>query len=307
MLAPRVARPTPPSVWAGGTTPAALEKEADRLLAVAEGVEVEVIQNRKWRKRIVQGPSFETLARLAAEHEDETDTPFDVVGSNAFRSGTRRRGGAARGIDLPDWNGERVREWVATDGWEMFPAAALPAVQEARDWLLREMNADVAQAIGRLRAVWATERVDVEIYGFLPILGFGLKVDEMRLEGSGRTHHKASTRGLAMEAIVDLGDERTRKGISDYIYQHGGGRVSNTTIDCCIEEAQAYALRHRLTLLEAARTLCQITNDLLKEHGNDAMAACLAADSAGIPGATLLALVIEQGRRAQPGAQRAGP
>ena len=104
MLAPRVARPTPPSVWAGGTTPAALEKEADRLLAVAEGVEVEVIQNRKWRKRIVQGPSFETLARLAAEHEDETDTPFDVVGSNAFRSGTRRRGGAARGIDIDEWN-----------------------------------------------------------------------------------------------------------------------------------------------------------------------------------------------------------
>ena len=225
-----------------------------------------------------------------------------IIGYKTYRAAM-----AVRGIALPDWNGERVRDWVATDGWEMFPAAALPAVQEARDWLLREMNADVAQAIGRLRAVWATEQVDVEIYGFLPILGFGLKVDEMRLEGSGRAHHKASTRGLAMEAIVDLGDERTRKGISDYIYQHGGGRVSNTTIDCCIEEAQAYALRHRLTLLEAARTLCQVTNDLLKEHGNDAMAACLAADSAGIPAATLLALVIEQGRRAQPGAQRAGP
>ena len=226
-----------------------------------------------------------------------------IVGYKTYRAAM-----AVRGIDLPDWNGERVRDWVETDGWQIFPAAALPAVKEARDWLLREMNADIAQAIGRLRAVWATERVDVEIYGFLPIVGFGLHVNEMRLEGSGREHRKVSTRRLAMEAVVDLGEARTRKGISDYIYQHGGGRVSNTTIDCCVEEAQAYALRHGLTLTDAARILCQITNDLLKENGNDAMAACLAADAAGIPGATLLALVIEQGRRAQaPGAQRAGP
>ena len=226
-----------------------------------------------------------------------------IVGYKTYRAAM-----SARGIDLPDWNGERVRDWVETDGWQMFPAAALPAVQEARDWLLCEMNADVAQAIGRLRAVWATQQVEVEIYGFLPIVGFGLHVDEMRLEGSGREHRKVSTRRLAMEAIVDLEEARTRKGISDYIYQHGGGRVSNTTIDCCVEEAQAYALRYGMTLIDAARTLCQITNDLLKEHGNDAMAACLAADAAGIPGATLLALVIEQGRRAQaPGAQRAGP
>jgi hypothetical protein len=76
-----------------------------------------------------------------------------------------------------------------------------------------------------------------------------------------------------------------------------------------LDETRVYAQRHGLTLIDAARTLCQITNDLLREHGNDAMAACLAADAAGIPGAALLALVIEQGRRAQeaPGVQRAGP
>ena len=104
MLAPRIARPTPPAVWAGGTTPAELEKEANRLLAAADGIEGEVFKNRTWRKKIVQGPSFEALAHLAAEHEDKTDTPFDVVGSNAFRSGTRRRGGAARGMDIDEWN-----------------------------------------------------------------------------------------------------------------------------------------------------------------------------------------------------------
>jgi hypothetical protein len=82
-----------------------LEAEADRLLAAAEGVEVEVIQNRKWRKRIVQGPSYESLAHLAATHEEATDTQFDVVGSNAFRSGTHcRRGGPARTLDRDHWN-----------------------------------------------------------------------------------------------------------------------------------------------------------------------------------------------------------
>jgi hypothetical protein len=81
-----------------------LEAEADRLLAADAGVEVEVFKNRKWRKRIVQGPSYESLAHLAAEHEEETDTPFDVVGSNAFRSGTRRRGGEARSTDIDKWN-----------------------------------------------------------------------------------------------------------------------------------------------------------------------------------------------------------
>jgi hypothetical protein len=81
-----------------------LEAEADRLLAADAGVEVEVFKNRKWRRQIVQGPSFEALAHLAVQHETETDTPFDVVGSNAFRSGTRRRGGEARSTDIDKWN-----------------------------------------------------------------------------------------------------------------------------------------------------------------------------------------------------------
>ena len=105
MLAPRVARPTPPPIWAGGTTPADLEKEADRLLAEADGIEGEGFKNRTWRQKIVQGPSFEALAHRAAEHEAATDTQFDVIGSsNAFRSGTRRRGGPARTLDRDHWN-----------------------------------------------------------------------------------------------------------------------------------------------------------------------------------------------------------
>ena len=225
-----------------------------------------------------------------------------IIGYKTYRAAM-----AAHGIDLPDWDGERSREWVQTDSWEIMPAAGLPSVKEARDWLLREMAADVAQAIGRLRAVWATESIQVEVYGFLPIVGFGLRVDEMRLERSGRAHRKTTTRKLVSEAIVDLGEGLTRKGVSDYVYNQGGGRLSNGTIDCIMDEVRAYALRHGMTLIEAARALCQITSDLLKEHNGDAMAAALAADAAGIPGAALLGLVIHQGRTQASGAQRAGP
>lgn len=106
MLARRIQTPRKPApIWAGGTTVAELEAAADRLLAEADGVSTQTIRNRNWRATINQGPSVEALSYLAAEHEEETDTQFDVVGGNAFsRSGTRRRGGAARGIDIDEWN-----------------------------------------------------------------------------------------------------------------------------------------------------------------------------------------------------------
>lgn len=217
---------------------------------------------------------------------------------------------AARGIDWPDWDGSASGgQVVPTDGWLNRYAARLPTEPQARAWLLDRLAADVAQGVGRLRAMRRTEPVEVEVYGFLPLVGHGLRIDDVRLEKAGWAHQKTTTRKLVSEAIVDLGEQRTRKGISNYVYSKGGGRISNQTIDNMLDETRVYARRHGLTLIDAARALCQITNDLLREHGNDAMAACCAADAAGIPGAVLLALLIEQGRRAQeaPGAQRAGP
>ena len=217
---------------------------------------------------------------------------------------------SAQGIDWADWDGSTNPGLVVpTDGWGIRSAARLPTEPQARAWLLDRLAADVAQGVGRLRAVRRTEPVEVEVYGLLPLVGHGLRIEDVRLERAGRARQKTTTRKLVSEAIVDLGEQRTRKGISDYVYSKGGGRISNQTIDNMLDETRVYARRHGLTLIDAARALCQITNDLLREHGNDAMAACCAADAAGIPGAVLLALLIEQGRRAQeaPGAQRAGP
>lgn len=97
--------------------------------------------------------------------------------------------------------------------------------------------------------------------------------------------------------MVSCDDQRVREGLVDYIVQKGGGLVHASVTDYCFDEVRAYAASHGLTPIDAARSLCQTTNSLLREHGNDALAACLAADAAGIAGAALLGLIIHQGRR----------
>ena len=223
-----------------------------------------------------------------------------IVGYKTYRAAM-----AARGIDLPDWNGERSREWVATDGWEIMPAAGLPSVKEARDWLLRELNADVLQAIGRLRAVWATEPVTVEIYGFLPITGFGLKVDEMRLERSGRVFAKTKTTQAVASGVIELGEQRTRAKLVDYVHRKTGIRISNATADGLVDDIRVQALQSGITLDAAARAACGICTRMLNA-GHTPAAVAQAAIGLDLPGVVAVASLLDQCRRT-PGAQRAGP
>lgn len=229
-----------------------------------------------------------------------------IIGYKTYRAAMK-----SHGIIVPDWNGERVREWAQFDDWNILPAAKLPAVKEARDWLLMQVGADVFQAIGRLRAIWATEPVTVEIYGFLPIQGFGMHVDEIRMEGTGRLHAKVNSRSIIAAAVVDIGESMTRKQISDYVYSHGGGRVSNSTIDNCLAEIKIFARRLGLSLAGAAMVTFHVAHNLLCEHNDDALAAAAAADTVGVSGAAFVNLLIYQGRQrsaaAASGAQRAGP
>ncbi|MDA8206387.1 MAG: hypothetical protein M0Z36_09975 [Thermaerobacter sp.] len=219
---------------------------------------------------------------------------------------THRAAMAARGINLPDWNGERVQEWVEAGEWDIFPAAKLPAVKEARDWLLRQVNADVFQAIGRLRAVWATEPVTVEIHGFLPIVGFGLHVDEIRLESRGRLHNKTRARAIIAQGVADLGEARTRAKLQEYFKKHTGQGISKDQCDKLVAEIKVQALESGVTLHEAARQSCA-TNSRLLEAGHEPQAIAQAARQlGGLPGVVAVADLLDQCRRA-PGAQRAGP
>lgn len=213
---------------------------------------------------------------------------------------------AARGIDLPDWNGERVREWTQAGEWDIFPAAKLPSVKEARDWLLRQVNADVFQAIGRLRAVWATSPVTVEIHGFLPVVGFGMQVDEIRLESRGRLHTKTRARAIIAQGVADLGEARTRAKLQEYFKKHAGHEISKDQCDKLVAELKVQALQSAVTLHEAARQSCA-TNTRLLEAGHEPQAIAQAARKlGGLPGVVAVADLLDQIKRA-PGAQRAGP
>ena len=219
---------------------------------------------------------------------------------------THRAAMAARGIDLPDWNGERVQEWTQAGEWEIFPAAKLPAVQEARDWLLRQVNADVFQAIGRLRAVWATEPVTVEIYGFLPIVGFGMHVDEIRLESQGRLHNKTRARAVIAQGVADLGEARTRAKLQEYFKKRAGQGISKDQCDKLVAELKVQALQSGVTLHEAARQSCATNTRLLAAGYEPRAIAQAARELGGLPGVVAVAGLLDQIKRA-PGAQRAGP
>lgn len=219
---------------------------------------------------------------------------------------THRAAMAAHGVDLPDWNGERVREWTQAGEWDIFPAAHLPAVKEARDWLLRQVNSDVFQAIGRLRAVWATEPVTVEIYGFLPITGFGLHVDEMRLESQGRLARKTRARAVVAQGVVDLSETRTRAKLVEYFKRATGVRISNGDADKLVAEIRVQARESGVTLEQAARESCAINTRLLQAGHEPGAIAQAARAIGGLPGVIAVADLLDQCRRA-PGAQRAGP
>ena len=215
---------------------------------------------------------------------------------------------ARHGIDLAPWNGERCQTWVPMGPWEILPAAQLPAVKDARDWLLGELNAEVAQAVGRLRAVQRpNENLLVEIYGFLPISGHGLKVDEIRLEATGRLHDKTRIRSALAAGVVDLGEARTRTKLVDYVKRHTGVRISNGDADALLREIKIQALTSGVTLEKAARESCAITTRLLEAgHAMHQAIAAAARDIGGLPGVVAVASLLDQCRRA-PGAQRAGP
>jgi hypothetical protein len=136
-------------------------------------------------------------------------------------------------------------------------------VKEARDWLLRQVGADVFQAIGRLRAVWATEPVQVEIYGLLPIVGFGMHVDEFRLEPQGRLAKKTKARAVIAQGVVDLGEQRTRAKLVDYFQRETGVRISDRDCSKLVAELAAQALESGVTLYQAARESCAANTRLV--------------------------------------------
>ncbi len=89
-----------------------------------------------------------------------------------------------------------------------------------------------------------------------------------------------------------------RRGFADYIYARtGGAHISDTTIECIIDECRDNATQRGVGLVDAARDLCRITSAHLRAHNGDARAALLTVDAeVGVDGVALLTLIIAQKR-----------
>ena len=219
---------------------------------------------------------------------------------------TYRQRMLALGVEIEDWNGETSREWVWTDTHKLIPSARMPAVKAARDWLIRYINSDLMQAVGRYRDLFADEPVLINVYGLMPIQGFGLHADEIRLEREGRLHNKTRARAVIAQGVVDLGEARTRAKLVEYFKADTGIRISNGDCDAMVAEIKVQARIWGVTLDAAARAACAFNTQFLNDGYEPLTIAKIARSVSIIPGAVAVAEMLDQCRRA-PGAQRAGP
>jgi len=150
--------------------------------------------------------------------------------------------------------------------------------------------------------------VTVEIHGFLPIAGFGMHVDEIRLESRGRLHHKTKARAVIAKGVADLGEARTRAKLVEDFKRDTGVRISDRDCDTLVAKLKAQALESGLTLDQAARESCAINTRLLAAGHEPHVIAHVARERGGLRGVVAVAVadLLDQCRRA-PGAQRAGP
>ena len=121
-------------------------------------------------------------------------------------------------MEWAGWDGSaEAGQVVEIDGWRVRSSARLPTIADARAWVLDRLAADVAQAIGRLRAVRRGEQVTVKIYGLLPLVGHGIRIDEFRHEHEGRAADNIKTRAAVAAGVIHMNEHTTRRALSDFV------------------------------------------------------------------------------------------
>ena len=209
----------------------------------------------------------------------------------------------AGGRAWDDWQGETARNMeVLTDTHIERHSIPLPTSKDALEWLQNRVTGDLVQLEGRLRAVWAKGPVVHETYGFFPYKGHGYKVDEIRLERTGRLPTKVKTLQTRAQAVVTLGADAPRRAVSDFIYSIDGIRHSNATIDCAMDELRADALESGITLDQSARKAIATTRRVLdiKASGGDfdtALTEVYTDTSHAMQAVAIILTATQQGRR----------
>jgi hypothetical protein len=223
---------------------------------------------------------------------------------------------AAHGAETWDGSIER-RPWIeVAGGHEIRSALPLPTSESARAWLLDDMAASFGQANGRLRAVQRpNEQLEVVIYGAVPIVGHGVKIDDF-LIGAGRASNNADMIEAISDAVItsiDAGNNPTRRAIAAAVFEATGRRPSNATIDKVIRSIRRAALMTCSSFEAMAAEVIDAVKILRKAGVKSAALVELSLFSRGfgraihIARARLMKAMETEAMAASPLASRAGP
>ncbi|MBN6740618.1 hypothetical protein JKG47_08770 [Acidithiobacillus sp. MC6.1] len=189
---------------------------------------------------------------------------------------------ARHGVELPAWDGsvERLQK-IRTNGGERIVETSfpLPTVPEAAAFVLDQINAQIAQAVGRLRGVNRTAENPANVYlhvGDFPVAAEGH--DHMLPEVQYVTDlaPAAAIRSAKQTAIVNeialTPEEQMCVGvISDNLNEkfaftiRDGDKapIGYRTVRTNIGAIREYAREHRISLKAAAEAITRKTRDLL--------------------------------------------
>ena len=213
------------------------------------------------------------------------------------------------GVERAQWDGASSRgQWIREAGWEKRIGTWLPDEPDAREWLLDRIGADFAQAIARGRGVRRTvmNPLQVDVYAWVPLVGHGLQVDEVVIEASSRAGKRAETIAAVAGGVAELGEARTRRTLSDFVFHRTGRRVSNATLDNMIGEVRARARAEQITLDSAAAKTCKEAQVVL-DSARDGWAATAEADARHCQAVVMTVLAVAQLSTGTISEQRAGP
>ncbi len=178
-----------------------------------------------------------------------------------------------RGVYWETWDGSvEENAWVEiAGGREIQSALPLPTCRDARNWLLDIISSDTAQAIGRLRAARrADEKLEVSIYGAVPLIGHDVIVHDFKL-APGRAETKAISEASVFAAVAEFPHDRnvTNRAISDEVYAQSGIRLSMTTLAPLIRLVKQIAASVGRAPQEVAVELMNQYRDRIEPMGSD--------------------------------------